>query len=285
MLSNVLCAAAKNSVKIVVQKSPLILMSFGIGCGIASTAMAVKVTPEAHDILEKINKNDKLDKKERTKEILKNVVPLYGPAILTGMAGTGSIIASYGVQKHRLNLAYETIAGLSTAYFITNEELKDYKQSIVEKFGEEVQKEIQEESNEKKKKRHPRILANEADADLDEDIFSGEKLKERFQDYATNQVFYSTREEICRIFCNIRVNLLSETGIYGPTVSINEGFLSELPGNKTCALGDCGGWIVKYDAVEPWPKFTPMILDDGKPGTLITYDLDDEFKDLRPRFY
>lgn len=256
--------------KIFRKNAPGLLTATSIATGVAAMITAVQATPEAKEKYDEIMAKD-IPKKEKVKEMAIEIVPLYSGAIILETLSVTSSIGSYKIHKKRLAKANEAIAGLSAAYLISRDKLKKMKDEVVEKFGENVSEEIEKSIAEKSTDQES--LAN---VQAEEALYIGEEEKERFQDWYTNQVFYGTREEVCRIFSNIRVDLQSER--LGDTISVNLGFLEELPGNKKCPAGDNGGWVVgsRY-GIEPWPKFTKMIFDDGKPGTLITYDVDDEF--------
>ena len=63
------------------------------------------------------------------------VAKLYAPAVAVGVAGVGCVLASHDIMKKR-NVA------LSAAYLTVDKSFKEYKQRVVDRFGEEVEKEI-----------------------------------------------------------------------------------------------------------------------------------------------
>lgn len=250
--------ASNSSVSILKKHGPLILTGASIGLGFASTAMAVKVTPQACDIYNQIMACEELDDKEKRIEIVKNVVPLYLPAAIVGVASAGTCIASWSIQHHRLMTAYEQLAGTAAACLLAKEELKDYKEAIAEKFGEKVEEEIEKE-----------VLEKEAEkrTDHEEIIISNDGPEEIMQDSISGQYFKNTRDRIYFIFNDIQLRLQIEDRI--PS---SEYFYEADISN--CNLGDECGWLCG-DA--PWPKFTDFVLPDGRKAVRVDVDTNPKF--------
>ena len=136
--------------------SPEILTGAGIVCVVASTVMACKATTKLSTILnetkeqadqihgyvesngysEKYTEND--EKKDLaivyTKSCV-NVAKLYGPSILVGVLGVTSILAGNNVLRKR-NVA------LTAAYTAVDNGFKKYRERVVERFGEAVDREL-----------------------------------------------------------------------------------------------------------------------------------------------
>ena len=136
--------------------SPEILTGAGIVCVVASTVMACKATTKLSAILdetkeqtdqihgyvenngysEKYTEND--EKKDLaivyTKSCV-NVAKLYGPSILIGVLGVTSILAGNNVLRKR-NVA------LTAAYTAVDSSFKKYRERVVERFGEAVDREL-----------------------------------------------------------------------------------------------------------------------------------------------
>lgn len=136
--------------------SPEILTGAGIVCVVASTVMACKATTKLSAILdetkeqtnqihgyvenngysEKYTEND--EKKDLaivyTKSCV-NVAKLYGPSILVGVLGVTSILAGNNVLRKR-NVA------LTAAYTAVDSSFKKYRERVVERFGEAVDREL-----------------------------------------------------------------------------------------------------------------------------------------------
>ena len=146
-----------NGVKGKVEKhSPEILMGVGVVGVVTGTVMACRATLKLNDILEESqetrdkikevasnpNYEDKYTEEDAKKDLAVNyiqtgvkVAKLYAPAVAVGVAGVGCVLASHDIMKKR-NVA------LSAAYLTVDKSFKEYKQRVVDRFGEEVEKEI-----------------------------------------------------------------------------------------------------------------------------------------------
>lgn len=134
--------------------SPEILMVAGVVGTIGSTILACKATLKINDILnekrqniETIHKCVNDDSIPYTEEDSKKdltivyaqtgvkLVKMYAPAILLGALSITSIVSSHHILKRR-NLA------LAAAYAVVDKGFKEYRQHVVERFGEEIDKEL-----------------------------------------------------------------------------------------------------------------------------------------------
>ena len=146
-----------NNTKNGVQKhSPEILAGVGVVGTVASAVMACKATLKLDDILaESKETRDKIKEvaenpryeKEYSKEDAKKdltvnyaqtamkIAKLYAPAVILGSASLGCLLASNDILRKRN-------AALSAAYMTVDKSFKEYRQRVVDRFGEEVEKEI-----------------------------------------------------------------------------------------------------------------------------------------------
>lgn len=134
--------------------SPEILMVAGVVGTVASTVLACKATTKVNDILEEKKKTikdihvcleDETVKytEEDSKKDLTIVyaqtgvklVRLYAPAVVLGTLSITSIVAGHRILKKR-NVA------LAAAYAVVDKGFKDYRNRVVERFGEELDKEL-----------------------------------------------------------------------------------------------------------------------------------------------
>jgi hypothetical protein len=134
--------------------SPEILMGLGITGGIGSVYLACKATTKVEGIIEKkkefLDEADKLlqdetveyteeDAKKDIKvlniktnfEIIKN----YAPSLVLGGLSIASILTSHNIMKKR-SLA------LAAAYTAVDNGFKNYRNNVVDRFGEEIDKEL-----------------------------------------------------------------------------------------------------------------------------------------------
>ena len=146
-----------NNSKNVVQKhSPEILAGVGVVGVVASTVMACKATMKLNDILEEsketrdkireVESNPRYEKQYSHEDAKKDltinytqtamkIAKLYAPAVILGSASLGCLLASNDILRKRN-------AALSAAYMTVDKSFKEYRQRVVDRFGEEVEKEI-----------------------------------------------------------------------------------------------------------------------------------------------
>ena len=137
--------------------SPEIFIISGIVGGIAAAVMACKATTKAGKVIDKAK--DDLDmihaaidgrvpakenyaKEESKKDITKvyvstglSLVKLYAPAVVLGGLSVTAILYSNNILRKR-NVA------LAAAYATVDSSFKDYRNRVIERFGDEVDKEL-----------------------------------------------------------------------------------------------------------------------------------------------
>ena len=140
------------------KKSPEILVGIGIVGAVASAVLACKATTKAGAIVEE-SKNSLADIREanengvtkagesysaedRRKDLAIAYVQtgvkfakLYAPAVMIGAVSIASILASHNIMKKR-NVA------LAAAYAAVDKSFKDYRDRVIERFGDQVEKEL-----------------------------------------------------------------------------------------------------------------------------------------------
>lgn len=146
-----------NGVKGKVEKhSPEILLGVGVVGVVATTVTACKATMKLNDILdecaetrEKIkevaenpNYEDQYTEEDAQKDLTINyvqtgvkIVKLYAPSVALGVFSVGCLLGSHNVMQKRN-------AALSAAYLTVDKSFKEYKQRVIDRVGEEVEKEI-----------------------------------------------------------------------------------------------------------------------------------------------
>jgi hypothetical protein len=134
--------------------SPEILMVVGIAGTIASTVMACKATSKVDEIIEEKNyKEEQIDivlnsdeydytEEDKVKDLTiiytqtgVKLLKVYAPAIALGVVSIGCIVAGHRILKKR-NLA------LMAAYTVVDKGFKQYRKNVVERFGNEIDKEL-----------------------------------------------------------------------------------------------------------------------------------------------
>ena len=140
------------------RKSPEILVGLGIIGAVTSAVLACKATTKAGKIIEEANDaistihqanengvtnagetySEQDCKKDLTVAYDQTGVKfakLYAPSVLLGAASITSILASHNIMKKR-NVA------LAAAYAAVDKSFKDYRGRVLERFGEQVEKEL-----------------------------------------------------------------------------------------------------------------------------------------------
>lgn len=134
--------------------SPEILVVAGIVGTVTSAVMACKATTKAGDIVEKmkkdlddIHKASELEDVDYTEEDIKKdttivyaqtgikFAKLYGPSVILGTASIVSILAGHNITRKRN-------AALTAAYAGVNKCFNEYRDRVVERFGEDLDREL-----------------------------------------------------------------------------------------------------------------------------------------------
>lgn len=144
------------------KQAPEVFIVAGIGGAVVSTVLACKATLKVHDVLDEAKDNidkvhqtldnpeyaEKYTKEDSTKDLMiiyaktgKDLAKLYGPSIIVGVLSLTSIIYSHDLLKKR-NVA------LAAAYATVDKSFKQYRQRVVERFGDTVDKSLRFNSNE-----------------------------------------------------------------------------------------------------------------------------------------
>ena len=146
-----------NGVKGKVEKhSPEILMGVGVVGVVATTVTACRATMKLNDILDEcvetrdkiksVQENpaydDRYSEEDAQKDLTINYVQtgvkiakLYAPSVALGVLSVGCLVGSHSVMQKRN-------AALSAAYLTVDKSFKEYKQRVIDRVGEEVEKEI-----------------------------------------------------------------------------------------------------------------------------------------------
>ena len=136
--------------------SPEILMGVGVVGVVATTVTACRATMKLNDILDEcvetrdkiksVQENpayeDRYSDEDAQKDLTINyvqtgvkVAKLYAPSVALGVLSIGCLVGSHSVMQKRN-------AALSAAYLTVDKSFKEYKQRVIDRVGEEVEKEI-----------------------------------------------------------------------------------------------------------------------------------------------
>lgn len=131
------------------EHSPEILSVVGVIGTITAAVLACRATTKVEDVLDEaqhdideIHETEYEDNTEETKELAHvyvrtgiDVVKLYAPAIGLGVLSLGCMLMSTNILRKR-NVA------ITAAYATVDKAFKDYRGRVIERFGDEVDKEL-----------------------------------------------------------------------------------------------------------------------------------------------
>lgn len=155
-----------------------ILSCLGGAGVIATSVMAVKATPKALERVEEI-------KPETTLEKVKVVAPIYIPTAIMGVA---TIACIFGANV--LNKQYQ--ASLISAYALLDNSYREYREKIVDMYGQDADREAKEEIAKDK------YAGDEIKVDNDKQLFYDEFSKRYFEStiYHVQRAEYEINRDI-----------------------------------------------------------------------------------------
>lgn len=239
--------------------SPEILMVAGIAGTIASTVMACKATSKVDEIIEEKNyKEEQIDivlnsdeydytEEDKVKDLTiiytqtgVKLLKVYAPAIALGVVSIGCIVAGHRILKKR-NLA------LMAAYTVVDKGFKQYRKNVVERFGDEIDKELRYNIKAKEiekvvtDKKGVEKIEKETVKELDEKALSDYSEYARFFDAASTQ--FEKDPEYNLMFLRKQQDWANERLKARGYLFLNEVY-DEL-GIPRSRIGQIAGWI--YD--------------------------------------
>lgn len=234
--------------------SPEILIVTGVVGVVTSAVMACKATRKIDPVLEAHKQNaeavhkkyanateEKAEKRELTRVYVKTAmgfVKLYGPSVTLGALSITGILASNNILRKR-NVA------LAAAYATVDASFKQYRGRVIERFGEQVDKELRigahqekiemietdENGKEKKVKKEVTVVDNPMPSDYARYFAYGEaRAAEPNEDY--NLFFLKAQQELAN-------HMLRANGF----LFLNEVY--EMLGIDKSIAGQAVGWV--YD--------------------------------------
>ena len=229
-----------NVVNTISDKSPEILIGFGLAGMLTSTVLAVKATPKALDILEREDREvSKVDKVKLTWKC-------YAPAAVGYCVSAACIIGANSVNVKRN-------AVLAGAYKLSETALLEYRDKVTEVLGEEKEKEIRDSIAEdrvnKTERKSEVIIAGKGDT-LCYDMHSG-------------RYFKSNMDEIKRKLNEINYKLMQDN-----ILSVND-FYDQI-GLDPISTGYDFGWLVDDGLIRLY--FTSTLTEDGQPCLAVHFD-------------
>lgn len=246
---------AKNAQVILSKHSPEILTGLGIAGMITTTIMAVKATPKALDIMAELkerHEEEPKDKKAMGKDILKNVVPVYIPTMVTGVLSVTCLIGASSVSARRR-------AALATAYTLSEQALKEYQDKVIETIGEKKEQAVRDSIDKDKIERNP--VSNT-------EVIITEKGNTLCYDAISGRYFRSDIEKLRKI-----VNELNRQMISDMYISLND-FYYEV-GLPATPMGNDLGWNIDRGFIEL--RFSSQLAEDETPCLVVGYYVEPKY--------
>lgn len=229
----------KNLSKMLDENTPTILSIMAIGGVITTGLLAANAALEAQKILEEEDKDI-----SKTEEMAKTW-QCYIPPIVSGAITITAIVASDRINKSR-------IVALASAYALSNDNAKKYRDKVVKKLGEKEHKKITDDVNVDKVKPIDTGASGMT-------LGAGEIW---CVDSITGQLFPSTLEKIYRAASNANKMLTNEQWC-----SFSD-FLYDIGGRQS-RMTDSIGWSVDRGSVDV--NFTSCLTKDNVPCMVINY--------------
>ena len=256
-----------NKIGLILKKnSPKILMGVGIAGSVVSTVLACKATLKVKDILDEKNEtveqihncvedetvdyNEEDKKKDLTilyAQTGVKLAKLYLPSIALGALSIASIIYGYKILNKR-NVA------LAAAYTVVDKGFKNYRKNVVERFGEEVDRELRH--NIKAKQIEEKYIDKDGNEktrkkkvyEISEDKKPGEGISEYakfFDEWNTDE--HSKDPEYNLMFLRKQQDYANEVLKHQGYLFLNEVY--DMLGIPRTQAGQVVGWI--YDENNP----------------------------------
>lgn len=238
------------------QYSPEILVVTGIVGVVTSAVMACKATRRIDPVLEEHKQNaeavhkkyatvkdDKAEKHDLTKVYMKtgmDFVKLYGPSVTVGALSITGILASNNILRKR-NVA------LAAAYATIDASFKQYRGRVVERFGEDVDRELRTgghqekievvETDENGKEKKVKKAVTVVDGGLSDyaRYFAYGEADGAEPNYDYNKFFLTAQQELANHMLRARGYLF-----------LNEVY--EMLGIKKSVAGQAVGWVYDKNA-------------------------------------
>lgn len=204
--------------------SPELLVAFGITSMVSAVFFAIKATPKAVDILDKMEEEATEEEPVEPIDKVKAVAPVYIPTIVATGVGIACIIGASRIHLHRN-------AVLAAAYTMSETTLTKYSDKIIEEFGKEKADEIRKAADVETMRDNP--PPKDVRPMPGSDILS-QKL---FFETLSGRYFYSSVDNIKK--AENEFNRIMRDECF---MSMNDWF--DMIGLETTSLGDDLGWNI-----------------------------------------
>lgn len=243
----------KNLGKAIDQNSPAILTAIGVAGTVSTSILAVRATVDAASVIheryvEEVGETDITVKGALGEYTLRAKAEmtwrLYVPAVATGAVTVGCILAANHVNSKRTT-------ALVTAYSLTENAFKEYKEKVVEQLGVNKETKVRDAIAQDKLDRNP---------SSGREIIIAEGGDVLCYETYTGRYFKSDMETLRKAQNDINQQIISE--MYA---SLNDFF--NAIGLPNTSIGDTLGWTMD----EMLELHFSALLEDGKPCIAVGY--------------
>ena len=235
-----------NTREFINKRSPEILTGIGIAGMITTTALAVRATPKALELIEEKKDEDAVDELSSL-EVVKTAWKPYIPAAVTGIVSVACLIGASSANAKRN-------AALATAYKLSETALSEYREKVIETIGEKKEKTVRDKVAEERVKNNP-VSKSEVIVTNNGTTLCFDPISARY--------FKSSIDKIKRAENELNKQMLHDISGY---VSLND-FYDELGLDHT-TIGDDLGWNVnKLIDI----SFSSQLNDNGEPSVVLDY--------------
>ena len=234
----------KSITRAITNHAPTILA--GVACAgvVSTTVMAVKATPHAQAAIQVV-KDKYEDEPVPRKELLKAAIPYYVPTFISAGVTIGCIAGS-----RKLSAKENTV--LASLASTSNIALREYQQKVIEKLGEQKEREVRDEIAQDHVTQNP-VTTSE--------VIVTNKGNSLCRDEMSGRYFLTSYDELHRIENRLGRQVLNEMW-----ATFND-LYCEL-GLSPTAIGDDIGWDPDH-----MPEFmlSATVADDGRPCLVLNY--------------
>lgn len=235
---------ARTARKTVIKHGPQILTAVGIAGAVASVIFAAKATPEVVEAIEEAEdeKGEELTKVETVKVAWKYYIP-------TALTLAGSVICIASAE----HISAKRNAALLTAYGLSERAFHEYKDEVINTFGEKKEHKVKENIAEKQIKTDPVV---------EEKVEYTRFGNTLCRDWISGRYFRSDVDAIKRNINNLNQRLQQEQYI-----SLNEYYYENELDNT--GAGEILGFNIEDGLIEP--DFMTFLTDTNEPCVMVSF--------------
>lgn len=230
--------------------SPAILTGIGIAGMVTTTVLAVKATPKALELIEAKKEEMDLepDEKLTAVETVKAAWKPYIPAVATGVSSVACLVGASTISAKRN-------AALLSAYHLSTTAFHEYRDKVVETFGEKKEKTVHDAIAKDKVEQNP---VNKSQ------VIVTKKGNTLCYDPLSDRYFTCDIDKIRRAMNDLNYRMTGGMEMY---ISLNEFY--DAIGLPEIQLGHSIGWVVNKGMIDI--QFSAQVTEDDEPCVVINH--------------